>query len=67
MKGLVTLPTVLKRFGISRATAYRWIAEGYLPTPVKKKPGRTAPIFFRKAELDALAERIVTPRKARRR
>src|SRR5262245_25411972 len=51
--GLVPLPAVLRRLGISRPTAYRWIAAGYLPRPVKKMPGKTSPIFFRKDELDA--------------
>jgi predicted DNA-binding transcriptional regulator AlpA len=69
IKGLVPLSTVLRRLGISRPTAYRWIAAGHLPQPVKKMPGKTSPIFFRVEEIDAFAKKLGPrpPRRARRR
>ena len=32
---LIRLPELLKTVGISRATAYRYVANGWLPKPVK--------------------------------
>jgi excisionase family DNA binding protein len=43
---------VSKMFGITRATLYRWIAEGKIPEPAKD-PGNGWPIW-QQPELDAI-------------
>jgi predicted DNA-binding transcriptional regulator AlpA len=54
--GYVSVPQLLKFLGgISRATMYRWIEDGLLPTPVQLGPNRVA--FLREEIREALAKR----------
>jgi len=47
----LTRDELCRRWGISRATSYRYESDGYLPRPVRLGPGASRwPIFPRKNE-----------------
>jgi excisionase family DNA binding protein len=49
----LSTPDVAELFGVTRATLYRWIAEGKIPEPARD-PGNGWPIW-QQPELDAIA------------
>ena len=48
-----------RRYGISRATRFRWLKEGYLPAPVRFGPGTAR---WKRSELEAFERRAAADR-----
>lgn len=44
------------RFGVSRSTWWRWIQNGFAPSPLRPSPGVTV---WRSSDLDAFAAKLV--------
>lgn len=57
----LSTPEVAELFGVTRATLYRWIAEGRIPEPARD-PDNGWPIW-RQPELDAIAKAVKTRKK----
>jgi excisionase family DNA binding protein len=51
----LTIRGVAARLGVSVRTVHRWVAAGRLPVHVKG-PGPTGMLFFRRADVEAIAE-----------
>lgn len=57
---LLTRADVARELKISRATTYRYVAEGYLPAPLRIGPGV---LRWRPQDIDAFLERIESDRR----